>query len=63
MGKSWKENVYKKNFGSKKTIPKNRGKSNKELELLENGYSEEDLDLSYNNNNDIDMFGNSKNSY
>jgi len=56
MGKSWKENVYKKNFGSKKTIPKNRGKSNKELELLENGWSEEDLDTNC-RDNEVDEFG------
>lgn len=51
MGKSFKENKWKKNFGnSKKNTAKHRGKSNKELELMENGFSEDDMDLSYQDN-------------
>lgn len=62
MGKSWKENVYKKNFGGKKnTNQKHRGKTNKELSLVENGYSEDDMDLSYQNGNNVDQYGNQRN--
>ena len=58
MGKSYKENRWKKNFGSKKnTTQKHHGKTNKELSLEENVYNEDDIDLSYQNNN-TDQFGN-----
>ena len=62
MGKSFKENKWKKNYGNgKQNTVKHRGKTNKELSLVENGYSEDDMELSYQNGNNVDQFGNQRN--